>query len=102
LEKSAIALDLMVMDLYRRYGFQEMHVIAHSMGGLVARSFILHNYYQSHQTFIKDFISISSPWNGHKLTAKGVEQAPEAIPSWHDMVPDSAFIQALFKQDLPP
>jgi len=102
LEKSAIALDLMVMDLYRRYGFQEMHVVAHSMGGLVARSFILRNYFQSQQTFIKTFISISSPWNGHKLTAKGVERAPEAIPSWHDMVPDSAFIQALFKQDFPP
>lgn len=102
LEKSARALDVMVMDLYRRYGFQEMHVVAHSMGGLVARSFILQNHYLGQQTFVKKFVSISSPWNGHILTAKGVERAPEAIPSWHDMVPDSPFIQGLFKHELPP
>jgi len=102
LDKLGKALNTIVMVLHERYGFKEMHVVAHSMGGLVARSFILHNVHDSHQTFIKSFISISTPWNGHKLTAKGVKRAPSAVPSWYDMVPDSEFIQTLYKRKFPP
>ena len=102
LNKLGKALNSIVMVLHERYGFKEMHVVAQSMGGLVARSFILQNVHDSRQTFIKSFISISTPWNGHKLTAKGVERAPSAIPSWYDMVPDSEFIQTLYKRKFPP
>jgi hypothetical protein len=71
------------------------------MGGLVARSFILKNGHENQQDIVKLFVSISSPWNGHRLTAKGVQQAPTAVPSWHDMVPDSPFIRSLFARRLP-
>ena len=72
------------------------------MGGLVARSFILLNAYEENQDFVKRFISISTPWNGHHMTEKGVQHAPTAVPSWHDMVPGSDFIQSLFQRKLPP
>ncbi len=101
LEKVSDALNRMVMALHRHHGFNKMHVVAQSMGGLVARSFILKNGYDSRQDFIRVFISVSTPWNGHRMTEKGVQHAPTAIPSWYDMVPGSEFITSLFERKLP-
>ncbi len=101
LSKTSAALNWMVNHLHRHYGFRELYVVAHSMGGLVARSFILKNGHENRQDIVKLFVSISTPWNGHKLTAKGVRQASVAVPSWYDMVPDSPFITSLFARRLP-
>ena len=101
LETNSAALNWMVNHLQGHYGFKELYVVAHSMGGLVARSFILKNGYESGHDVVRRFVSISTPWNGHKLTAKGVEQAPTVVPSWHDMVPESPFIRSVFARRLP-
>jgi pimeloyl-ACP methyl ester carboxylesterase len=101
LETTSAALNWMVNHLHRHYGFRELYVVAHSMGGLVARSFILKNGHENRQDIVKRFVSISTPWNGHTLTAKGVRQAPAAVPSWHDMVPESPFIRSIFARRLP-
>ena len=101
LEKSSTALNKMIDELHRRHGFREMVVVAQSMGGLVARSFILKSHYESNHDFVSAFISVSTPWNGHVMTAKGVKQAPAAVPSWYDMVPESDFIQSVFHRKLP-
>ena len=95
------ALNLLVEELHDRYRFRELVVIAHSMGGLVARSFILKNTYESGGDYIRRFISVSTPWNGHKMTEKGVSMAPAAVPSWHDMVPESPFIRSLHENTFP-
>jgi uncharacterized alpha/beta hydrolase family protein len=102
LDKISKALNSLVNELHHRYGFKEMVVVAQSMGGLVARSFILQNVYESRQDFIKMFISISTPWNGHRMTEKGVKQAPTPVPSWRDMIPNSPFIERLYEKKLPP
>ncbi len=101
LEKSSDALNKMIDELHRRHGFREMAVVAQSMGGLVARSFILKSHYESNHDFVTLFISVSTPWNGHVMTEKGVRQAPAAVPSWYDMVPESDFIQSVFRRKLP-
>ncbi len=101
LDQVSRALNWMVLELQRKYQFRELYVVAHSMGGLVARSFILQNAYEGRQNVIRHFISISTPWDGHKMSAKGVEQAPTAVPSWRDMVPGSPFIRSLFQRPLP-
>nr|WP_321399315.1 alpha/beta hydrolase [uncultured Desulfobacter sp.] len=102
LDKISKALNSLVNELHHRYDFKEMVVVAQSMGGLVARSFILQNVYDSRQDFIKRFISISTPWNGHRMSEKGVKQAPTPVPSWHDMIPNSPFIERLYERKLPP
>ncbi len=94
-------INIIVESLERSYGFEDLVVIAQSMGGLVARSFILLNGHESRQQYIKTFISISTPWNGHRMAAKGVKHAPTAVPSWYDMAPDSDFIQSIFREKLP-
>jgi len=91
----------MVESLQRSYGFEELIVIAQSMGGLMARSLILLNVHDSRQQYIKIFISISTPWNGHRMAAKGAKHASTAVPSWYDMAPDSDFIQSIFREKLP-
>jgi len=101
LDDSASALNEIIKRMHTAYGFNTLYVAAQSMGGLVARSFIVRNY-DDNQDYIKLFVSISTPWNGHRLTAKGVEGAPAAIPSWHDMIPESEFIQSIFRKDFPP
>jgi pimeloyl-ACP methyl ester carboxylesterase len=76
-----------------------MTVVAHSMGGLVAREFI--NIQHSHKTPLVDsFISISTPWNGHATAASGVKYAPVVIPVWRDMVPGSPFLKKLVADPL--
>ena len=101
LDKTGKWLNLMIDSLKRSYGFKELFVIAHSMGGLVARSFIIRNYQEDRQQYIKLFISISTPWNGHRMAAEGVKHAPTVVPSWYDMEPESEFIQSIFKEELP-
>ena len=101
LEVSAGALDTCVKWLQDRYRFPHMFVVAHSMGGLVARRFVVKNIYDDQRDVIALFLSISTPWGGHELAAKGVENAPAVVPSWRDMVPGSDFSQAVFKEPLP-
>jgi len=102
LDDTGAALNEIIKRIQATYHFKTLYVTAQSMGGLVARSFIMKNVYDDNQDYIKLFVSVSTPWNGHRLTAKGVEGAPAAIPSWHDMIPDSEFIQSIFKKDFPP
>ncbi|MEE4263991.1 MAG: alpha/beta hydrolase [Desulfobacteraceae bacterium] len=102
LDNLAGALNEIIKRIHQTYGFKTLYVTAQSMGGLVARSFIIKNVYDDNQDYIKLFVSISTPWNGHRLTAKGVESAPASIPSWHDMIPESDFIQSIFKDKFPP
>lgn len=105
---SGIHLDLIgsglngvIKKLHDTYRFNTLYVTAHSMGGLVSRSFIMKNVYEDGEDYIKLFVSISTPWDGHRAAEKGVENAPSVIPSWYDMVPGSEFIQSIYERKLP-
>jgi uncharacterized alpha/beta hydrolase family protein len=102
LDNISTALYQMMMALRSDYGFKKVHIVSHSMGGLVARSFIFKNREGGHLPLVDAFVSISTPWNGHRMAATGVKGAPAAIPSWYDMVPDSEFIRGLFQERMPP
>jgi len=102
LEKVSRFLNDMITELHRKFQFKQLYVTAHSMGGLVARGFILRNIYDDGNDYIKLFVSISSPFGGLETAQKGVEKAPVAIPSWYDVVPGSAFIESIFSQPLAP
>jgi pimeloyl-ACP methyl ester carboxylesterase len=100
LEDISQFLNRLITFLHDKYQFEELYVTGHSMGGLVSRSFIIKNAYENGNEYIKLFISISSPFGGLEAALKGVESAPAAIPSWHDVVPGSAFIEKIFSQPL--
>lgn len=101
LEFIGSALEGAIKWLHERYAFDTLFIVAHSMGGLVARYAILQNVYEDHQDCIRLFVTISTPWGGHRAAAGGVKYAPAVVPSWRDMVPDSAFINHLYGRPLP-
>lgn len=100
LDSAAMALNDGVKELHGRYRFNRLHVLAHSMGGLVSRRFIEQNLLRDGNTYINTFITFSSPWDGHEAAAMGVKYAPEVVPSWRDMAHGSAFLDDLFKRPL--
>jgi pimeloyl-ACP methyl ester carboxylesterase len=90
--------------LYARHRFSHLAVVAHSMGGLVARSAInqITERPESAPLIELDtFVTLSTPWNGHAGAALGVEKAPVVAPSWNDMAPGSDFLRQLPMQALP-
>ncbi len=88
-----------LVNLQRKYQFNKIYITAHSMGGLVARSFIV-NYGRKFPC-VKLFISLATPWGGDPMAEYGVRQSPVVIPSWIDMQPDGDFIQSLYRLKMP-
>jgi len=82
----------LVDGLQREHGFDTMFVTAHSMGGLVARSFVLQTGDDSLADYVSLYVSFATPYNGHEGAAKGVKYLPVAVPCWLDMQPDSDFL----------
>ena len=88
-----------IFNLQSKYQFKEIYLVAHSMGGLVVRSFLV-DYGQQFPSITK-FISISTPWSGDNLSEYGVKYSPGVIPAWKDMGPQSDFAQSIYRKKLP-
>lgn len=88
--------DQILQQLHAKYKFDKIAVVAHSMGGLVSRSFILKHLDNSKSVAIPLFISISTPWNGHMAAKLGVDHAPTPVYAWDDLAPGSHFLKELF------
>ena len=86
-------------NLHYKYRFEKIHFTAHSMGGLVARSFIL-DYGKAFPN-IDLFISMATPWGGDAMAELGVKQSPAVIPCWIDMQPQSKFMKSLYARKMP-
>lgn len=93
-------LDEFVDDLHTQHKFSQMAVVAHSMGGLVARSFINASVLDHDRTYVKLFVSISTPWGGHAAARLGAERVSSDWLSWIDLVPGSQFLESLFVMDI--
>jgi len=101
LDKSANALANSLILLKQQYGFEHMHVVAHSMGGLVSRGGIQRAANLAKTNFVTHFISVSTPWGGHELAQRGVKYMNYPVPSWQDMVPGSAYQKGILSKPLP-
>lgn len=88
-----------VWNLQNQYHFQELYVVAHSMGGLVVRSFLVD--YGQLLPFVTKFVSLSTPWSGDSLSESGVKYSPGVIPAWKDMGPESEFARSIYRKKLP-
>jgi hypothetical protein len=86
-------------NLQTKYQFNRIYITAYSMGGLVARSFIVnYNVVFPYTTLL---ISLATPWGGDRMAEYGVKQSPAVVPCWNDMQPESAFIQSLYRKKMP-
>jgi pimeloyl-ACP methyl ester carboxylesterase len=96
---SALALSLRTMK--HRHGFSQCYVVAHSMGGLVSRAAINRAIADEGVNFIPKFVSISTPWGGHKAAESGIRYLKKPVPSWLDVTPGSDFLLSLYATPLP-
>jgi pimeloyl-ACP methyl ester carboxylesterase len=88
-----------LLNLQTKYKFNKLYITAHSLGGLVARSFIVN--YGPRFPYVRLFVSLSTPWGGDKMAEYGVHQSPVVVPSWRDMQPDGDFIKSLYRMKMP-
>jgi pimeloyl-ACP methyl ester carboxylesterase len=84
--------------------FNRLIMVAHSMGGLIARAAInTHIQKGRAHEFPLLLITISTPWGGHQAAQAGLDYSPIGmVPSWVDLAPDSPFQKKLFETHLPP
>ena len=86
-----------ITRLHEKYVFDRFSVVAHSMGGLVTRSFVI-KYLQNDPENLKKLamvMTVNSPMGGVKSAATGVKYSPVIVPSWYDVEPNSAFIRKI-------
>jgi len=101
LERSANALAGALVMLQRQLGFEQVVVVAHCMGGLVARGAIQHAAAECGTNYVSEFITLATPWNGHEAAALGVEHLSFPVPAWRDMSPGSTYLERIMNQPLP-
>lgn len=91
----------MMSELNHRYPFTQLHVVAHSMGGLVSRSYLGACVKSGHCGYLRSFTSISTPFGGQAAAQSGLNHAPVIMPVWRSMAPGSHFLSNLFSVPLP-
>lgn len=122
----ANALHQMIDVLDSRYGLTRVYVVAHSMGGLVARAFVNEMTTDEDGDFVRLLVTVATPFGGHAgANYFPGDDAPDAPPpgpaspseraaplqpsssrfphlSWRDMKPGSRFLRGLFARPLRP
>jgi pimeloyl-ACP methyl ester carboxylesterase len=87
--------------LHRQLRFDEMHVVAHSMGGLVSRGGLNRCQQAGACSYLRTYTTISTPWSGVQSAQSGVTWAPTVVPVWRDLDPTSDYLATLFETPLP-
>lgn len=78
------------------YNIKQMHVVAHSMGGLIVTNSSRQCRIGQLCHFINSITTISSPFGGVESAKQGIEYSPVVMPAWVDLNPDGKFIADLF------
>lgn len=102
LQLASMMVRQIVDDLQQRLGFPKIHVVAHSMGGLVARHFVNEVLQRGAPMYVALLVTISTPWGGVKAAKGGVERSPVVLPSWIDVAEGSSFLTVLTEKPFPP
>lgn len=95
LSVAAEALSRILAGLVRSHSVPSLSIVAHSMGGLVARAALLRLQREAAAINVNGFVTVATPWNGHPAARWGVKHSPVSLPSWRDMLPDSEFIDSI-------
>jgi pimeloyl-ACP methyl ester carboxylesterase len=98
LELSAYTLARVLDEMHHRLGFSHLVIVAHSMGGLVARGAVDRVMSRSTHRYVDQLITLSTPWGGHEDAGVGIQRSPVVVPVWHDMAAGSAYLSGLFAQ----
>ncbi|MCB9876782.1 MAG: alpha/beta fold hydrolase [Planctomycetes bacterium] len=95
------ALASSLLQLREHHEVPRVAIVAHSMGGLVARGAIRALAKEAAQDFVARLVTVSTPWGGHQAATIGVEALRHPVPAWRDMVPGSDYLRELLVAPLP-
>ncbi|MBU2869164.1 alpha/beta hydrolase [Colwellia sp. E2M01] len=88
-------------QLQNEYGFTNINLITHSMGGLMSRSFLMQHEQENSNFDVSFYMTINSPLYGMKSARAGVNSSPIIIPSWRDLATGSDFIKKVHNWHVP-
>jgi hypothetical protein len=100
LSLAAALLNEELRELHKKYGFQKMAIVAHSVGGLTARASLTRSDKQNN--FVKLFVTFATPWSGFGAADASQIITHKSIPVWVDLGTQSAFIKTSLEDKLPP
>ncbi|CAK1743219.1 lipase family alpha/beta hydrolase [Vibrio crassostreae] len=89
-------LNNLLHTVVSEYKNQQLHVVAHSMGGLIVTNSIRQCRIGQLCDFVSSVTTISSPFGGVESAKQGVEYSPVVMPTWVDLNPEGKFIADLF------
>lgn len=105
---SGIQLDLVsdyllssLKQMKTEYDFVDIHLISHSMGGLMSRSFLMKHQQEQAKFDVSLYMTINSPLYGMDSARSGVESSPIVIASWRDLATDSDYIRRVHRWRMP-
>ena len=84
-----------------RSGGMPMIIVAHSMGGLVAREAINKYGGKKGENQVHLLVTMATPFGGHAAAAAGEKHGLIVLPSWRDLNPKNSFIGDLYRNPLP-
>ena len=84
-----------INKLQSRHRFPEFYIAAHSMGGLVTRSFVKKYVASENTARIGLVMTVNSPMKGLKSAQTGVKYFPIVVPAWRDVAYKSKFVRQL-------
>ncbi|HNT91096.1 MAG TPA: alpha/beta hydrolase [Smithellaceae bacterium] len=90
-----------LMELHVKYGFKKICVVAHSIGGLVARSFLTRYKFDEQSDFVKVYVTFATPWSGFEMADASQNLPHKSLPSWMDIGAQSVFIRRIMDMKLP-
>lgn len=98
---SLLAHAIKFFNEFPEYKLKKLVIVAHSMGGLVARSAIDSLCRKGTPSYLKMYISMSSPYGGIEEANTGLKSAPVIVPSWRDVATNSSFLKNIYERDMP-
>lgn len=105
---SGVSLDLVsnymieaLQQLSHRYDFKELAIIAHSMGGLMLRSYVMKQQLSNTAYDLKFVVTINSPLYGMSSATSGVRYSPIVVRAWIDVARGSEYVKRVLNWSWP-
>jgi|GEM_PF-3139315 len=89
----------LMKQLNEQYQYRPIHIVAHSMGGVLTQRYLNVCSVGNRCNSIQSFTSIASPFGGVPSAESGVKYSPVAMPSWTGLMPNGHAIKNLFPTD---
>ena len=95
LREAARAMGRALAEVKRQHQFRDLVIVAHSMGGLVSRRYLIDASKEPDGDVAHVLVTFSSPWAGNDWARVGATLVPRAPGTWIDLSPGSEFIASL-------